>query len=85
VVLDVWVIRQEKRRFVDALGLFFVDAFIGSASWGWGLRKYEECDVVYCIRMLYVVVYAVCATDCLAIPSILLRDISLAHSNTRVN
>jgi hypothetical protein len=27
VDLDVWVIRLEKRRYVDALGLFFVDSF----------------------------------------------------------
>lgn len=27
VCLDVWVIRLEKRRYVDALGLFFVDSF----------------------------------------------------------
>ena len=29
---DVWVIRLEKRRYVDALGLFFVDSFIEAAS-----------------------------------------------------
>ena len=27
VCLEVWVIRLEKRRYVDALGLFFVDSF----------------------------------------------------------
>jgi len=27
VCLDVWVIRLGKRRYVDALGLFFVDSF----------------------------------------------------------
>ena len=32
VCLDVWVIRLGKRRYVDALGLFFVDSFIEAAS-----------------------------------------------------
>lgn len=47
---DVWVIRREKRRYVDALSLFFVSviAFIEAASrcWGWGGCMGSRCSVL---------------------------------------
>ena len=36
------MIRLEKRRYVDALGLFFVDSFIEAAYWVWVGDGYEE-------------------------------------------
>jgi hypothetical protein len=35
--LDVWVIRLVKRRYVDALGLISLAAFIASSLWWWGV------------------------------------------------
>lgn len=47
---DVWVIRREKRRYVDALGLFFVSviAFIEAASRCCWCCWWVVC-IVYCV------------------------------------